>query len=371
MEIPKRGWGKAVSSCATAIFLLVLVTSEAKGGTTTPALSSGAPALTAAQPSVSMILHHVLTSKGGQQYFLNASKQAFPLPGAGVADGNKVVIYTGSGGQSWYVDKTGKTVDLTPAAPPQTALTPSAAPVGGSPSGEQTLTPGSFSIDNQVYGGGGGAPPDGGSTTDGTIDETTAAQLALTANAMQAAADMAESNEGMAYDEGVPYDEPLYWGAGGSPYWWGADGVRHDLARTVGNGSYLRNWGSEQDRYQHEATSPFGRYFGQQAGRNGLGQKAFAHPESIAPFHSLFSQPMLSGLDGAGGLGDGWNSGRYTGRDTGRDTGRYTGRYTGRPAGSDLRGLANDTRANLDNRAREAGERRAGGGERGAFHGRR
>lgn len=281
------------------------------------------------QNSVSLMLYHVVTGKDGKQYYLDRNNKPWKLPGAGVNDGKTLPVYTGSQGQRWYVDKTGAPIELPPPAPPTQQVQPQQQPLQSSapqPATSSNLPEGSFSIDNQVI------APDISSQSDdcdsdsdscGMLDEATAAQLGLTANALQAAADMAVS------DEGLPYNQPAYWGGDGDPYWWGANGARNYLPRNVANGRLMRDWGNQQARYNREAGSPFGRYYGRSTPSE---RPAFAHPDSMTPFHSLFSEPMLSG-DRLGMPGDGRFTGRDTGRFTGQDTGRYTGSYTGRDTG--------------------------------------
>lgn len=315
----------------------------------------------APKTAVSMMLHKVVTGKDGKQYYLDRNSKPHELPGSGVDQGKPLAVFTGSQGHQWYVDRGGNAIDLTSGNPPSVAQPIST--IAASAPVQPNVPEGSFSINNQVYN------PEPVTQSEnfsapGSIDETAASELGLTANALQAAADMATSNYAM------PYDEPLYWGTDGSPYWWGANGARNYIPRNLANNGLLRNWGNEQGRYQKD-TAPFGRYYGRPGAAS---QPAFSHPENISSFPSLFSQPMLSGMD------DGRDTGRYTGRDTGsytgkdtgsytgRNTGRYTGQYTGEPARAEglggLQGLGNG-------RSFPGSSAQGEGNRAGGFHGRR
>ncbi len=319
---------KVLSVLVTALAIATLPTRAPASSSQTP-LAGAASGQTSAQNSTSLTLYHVVTGKNGKQYYFDRNQKPWKLPGAGVNDGKTLAVYTGSQGQRWYVDKTGTPIDLPPPAPAaqQPQQQPASQNTAPQTAGGPNIPEGSFSIDNQVI-----APaPDDSSQLDdcnsdmssGMLDETTAAELGLTANALQAAADMAES------DEGLPYNQPCYWGGDGDPYWWGADGARNYIPRNLANRGLMRSWGDQRARYSREAGSPFGRYYGRSAASD---RPAFAHPDSMTPFHSLFTEPMLSG-DGFGIPGDGRFTGRDTGRYTGSDTGRYTGSYTGRDTG--------------------------------------
>ena len=61
--------------------------------------------------NVSMSVYHVVRGGAGQQLFVTPDGQAVAMPGGGV-EGNQVAVYSGVGGQRWYVDKTGAHVDL-------------------------------------------------------------------------------------------------------------------------------------------------------------------------------------------------------------------------------------------------------------------
>jgi hypothetical protein len=66
------------------------------------------------QPQVSMVNLQVVANPDGSQSVVTPKGDLAFLPGKGV-DGSVAQIYMGSQGGFWYVDRTGQTVDLTPA----------------------------------------------------------------------------------------------------------------------------------------------------------------------------------------------------------------------------------------------------------------
>ena len=153
----------------------------------------GAPSLAQAPPpQVSVVTLHVQNSGQGQQV-VTPKGYLVPLPGAGV-NGEAIQIYIGANGGYWYVDKNGQTVDLTGLVnqvkgAQQTTNVPQYAPVYNQPSQSSQSSSG---------GGGSGA--------------ATAAMAGLGAMAGSAMADSM-------YYHNVPYGTPMYYGAGGNPYY--------------------------------------------------------------------------------------------------------------------------------------------------------
>ncbi len=173
-----------------------------------------------------MTLYHVLTGAGGQQFYLNQYNQAIPLTGAGGADGSAVAIYTGNHGESWYVDKNGQQIDLSPTSVPPPV------DINNQPASES-------SSDSQDSSGGG---------------------TALAAGVGAAVGSIAGSALDLAVG-GIPYGMPVYWGgAGGWPYYIGRDGNRTYINNV--NNQWVNQWKQQHNWYRQAVNNPDGRYHG-------------------------------------------------------------------------------------------------------------
>ena len=221
-----------------------------------PGQNAGYP--DAGNTSVAVTMYKLLTSADGQQFYMNRRGQAVQLPGAGCADNNAVAVYTGNGGEMWYVDRTGRQVDIEPfsaskaghvsyysqpyetnagpAQPPsQASQTPAQQSSGSSSAGSAMAAglgaaagsiAGSLVGDLMNRGGGGGGG--GGSMPGG--------------------------NGG-----GIPYGQPTYPPTNGQPpYYMGQHGQRVYINNV--NENHMHQWNDQHRWYNHEVNNDDGRY---------------------------------------------------------------------------------------------------------------
>lgn len=272
-------------------------------------------------PTVSVVTLQVLPGPNGAEQVVTPRGIVVPLPGAGV-NSNAVQIYVGSQGGYWYVDRYGQTVDLTAAVqqmrartgqpPQQTAQAPQYAP-----------QPPVQVINEQ-------APSSGGS---GGAGSTLATATAAGLGAMAGAA-MTNNN----YWNNVPYGTPMYYGAGGHPYYTDPHGnnvniesnravnVNNTASTSTSNEYHANNlqkqqeWYSQQARggseqfknWQNQTENPFVRADAAQPGNAG-GQDArhgrFGHRQGQSGTDSGDFQGGGSGLQSGALQGDGGRAG--------------------------------------------------------------
>ncbi|MGD9684473.1 MAG: hypothetical protein AB7W16_25195 [Candidatus Obscuribacterales bacterium] len=154
------------------------------------------------QPDVAEVTLHVQPGPNGGQLVLTPKGMLVPLPGAGVS-GNVVQIYMGSDGGYWYVNRNGQNEDLTQAVNyyrqrmgdgQAQGQMPQATPPQYAPYPQQNIT--------QTTG-------SSGSGAGTAVASAAAAGLGAMAGAAMTGA----------YYNNVPYGTPMYYGAGGRPYY--------------------------------------------------------------------------------------------------------------------------------------------------------
>lgn len=154
------------------------------------------------QPDVAEVTLHVQPGPDGGQLVVTPKGMLVPLPGAGV-NGNVVQIYMGSNGGYWYVNRNGQNEDLTQAVNyyrqrmgdgQAQGQMPQATPPQYAPYPQQNIT--------QTTG-------SSGSGAGTAVASAAAAGLGAMAGAAMTGA----------YYNNVPYGTPMYYGAGGRPYY--------------------------------------------------------------------------------------------------------------------------------------------------------
>lgn len=277
-------------------------------------------------PTVSTVTLQVVPGPQGSQCVITPKGMTVPLPGAGV-NSNVVLVYMGSQGGYWYVDKNGQTVDLTAAV--------------------QQLQ-GSAMRSQQVpqY-----APAPYYGSSSGSSGLATAAAAGLGAMTGAAIA-------GSSYYNNVPYGTPVYYPRGGNPYYVNASGnnvnVEHsttvnntaNVSNTAYNDVHANNLQKQQDWYanQHRQQTDQFKAWQQNAGNN-----PFVNEQA----GGAFRRGQAAGADdGAGRFGR-----RRGGDDQGGDGGRF-GRRRG--DGGDQGGLQGLQNGRSDQQGGRFGRRRGG-----------
>lgn len=165
-------------------------------------LSVRAQASDTGQPDVAEVTLHVQPGPNGGQLVLTPKGMLVPLPGAGV-NGNVVQIYMGSGGGYWYVDRNGQTEDLTQAVNYYRQRMGDGQAQGQVPQG----TPPQY------------APYPQQNTTQTTGSSGSSTGTAVASAAAAGLGAMAGAAMTGLYYNNVPYGTPMYYGAGGRPYY--------------------------------------------------------------------------------------------------------------------------------------------------------
>ncbi len=221
-----------------------------------PAGGEAAPAETEYQPDkremgVSMTLYHVMVGGSGQQVILTPNGQAIPLPGAGV-QGHRVAVYHGTHGGTWYVDNTGKQVEIPGFYPGIN---------GGAGYGYQAT--GSYY--GGPYGGGGDTYASDSNYQTAYAQQPNPPQATATATASTAGG-LIGSALGSAVSElagggGVPYGAPVYYGGGGGSYYYGGGGRHVVVNNNSVDSTHYNEWHNQQNWY-HDQFKNGGRYHG-------------------------------------------------------------------------------------------------------------
>lgn len=283
---------------------------------------------------VALTYYQLLTGKNGQEFYLNQSGQAIPLPGDGVApNSGDLAIYTGNYGESWYVDQNGKQVDMPPLTiPPTNAPGYQAAPgyapnpdyygqnygqgpyanySGGAYNYGYQPAPNNPNIQNS------GQPPQvnvynsPSSQSNSGSGSGSSGSSAVSAGMGAAVGAMAGSAMMLAFDT-IPYGCPVYYG-GGHPYYWGANGSRVFVNNKEFNNNVVNSqWKDQHNWYNHQVNDQNGRYHG-----NNWPGKEHGFPQHQAPGR-LYSQ-------GAMGRDTNFGNNRFGGGHFGEGFGRHFG----------------------------------------------
>lgn len=159
------------------------------------AISSASTANGQGQSNVSVVNLGVQVGSDGKQLVLTPKGYLVPLPGAGV-NSNFVALYMGSNGGFWYVDRNGKTEDITSYVQQVRAQSASA----------QQSAPPQYAP----------APTYSSSTTSSGSSVGTAAVSAAAAGAGAMVGTAVANNN---YYRNVPYGAPMYYGNDGRQYY--------------------------------------------------------------------------------------------------------------------------------------------------------
>lgn len=347
----RKNYSKGITLSLVALSLQfclspMAISAPAKTPTNIAQSTPGQPGQTANtnfNTGVALTMYKVLSGPNGQEYYLNQSGQAIPLPGAGVdTSSGAIAVYTGNYGESWYVDRNGNQVDLPPLAlPPANAPGYQAAP-GYAPNPAYYDTSLYNGYVNNGYNGyyrggaydygwqanalqGQGQPstvnvyasPSSSSTStpsQGSGNGSSATTTALSAGLGAAMGAVAGSAMDLAFGA-IPFGCPVYYG-GGMPYYYGANGNRV----FVNNQNFTHNntfnqWNDQHNWYNHQVNDPNGKYH-----NNNWPGKEHGFPQHQVPGR-LYS-PENHGFDGNGN-----HSGMFGGHGFGGD--RFGGGHFG------------------------------------------